>query len=99
MSVCGDYLGAKDENGVCGAALVARGLQESSVCLCPYQHSYPPRISGWTMKGQCVILFRNRTKEGPRFDGQIDFRAGEKSIILSQLEFRDGNRCHKKARC
>lgn len=29
-------------------------------------------------------------------DGQMDSRAGEKSIILSQREFRDGNRYHKK---
>jgi len=50
----------------------------------------------WTMKGQCVILFRTCLKEGPGFDGQIGFRAGEKSIILSQREFESGKRYHSK---
>jgi hypothetical protein len=45
----------------------------------------------WTMKGQCVILFRTCVKEGPGFDGQIDFRAGEKSIIR-QAKRSEGER-------
>ena len=66
------------------------------VRLSSWQEAIRQSLFLWTIKGQCVILFRTHVEEGPGFDGQIDFRAGEKSIILSQREFKGGKRYHKK---
>jgi hypothetical protein len=55
-------------------------------------------LTHWTMKGQCVILFRMYDKlgPGPGFDGQIDFHAGKNLIEFKQREFKDGKRHQRK---
>jgi hypothetical protein len=61
-----------------------------------WQAAIRQSVSHWTVKRQCVILFRIYYNLGPGFDGQIDFLTGTNLITFKQREFRDGAQYQRK---
>ena len=85
----GTILGATPSAKTCSRSFGGRGSHQSL--------STGDNIYIYSIFKMFTRLYQRRVSDELKApDGQMDSRAGEKSIILSQREFRDGNRYHKK---